>query len=46
MRRTILLPFMAGIAVVALLAGGVALVHSRGNSAGGIDSSTSGAMAL
>jgi len=37
---------MAGIAVVALQAGGVALVHSGGNSAGGIDSSTSGAMAL
>jgi hypothetical protein len=44
MRRTFLLPFVAGIAVMALMVGGVALVRSGG--AGGIDPSTSEAMAL
>ena len=46
MRRTVLLAFLAGVAVVGLLVGGVVLVSSVNANAGGIDPTTSGAIAL
>jgi len=46
MRRSVLLSFLAGFAVVALMVGGVTLVRSVGANASSIDPATSSAIAL
>jgi cytochrome oxidase Cu insertion factor (SCO1/SenC/PrrC family) len=46
MRRAVLIPFCAGIAVVALVVGGLAIARSGASTGSGIDPATAQAMAL